>query len=114
MWPHYDGGCGFPVSAPAMSWRLGGLWRGAEPGGLVTSWKALPEDGLVRAEGDWRGGAMEVNPAAGGAWPSPPDRFDQRNRVAWECGPVLGEVRGERREPGGGEEDERTSRLGMS
>lgn len=93
----YGGGCGFPGSAPPSSWRLGGRARGADPGGLVTNWKALPEEGFVREVGDIRG-AIDTNPIVGMA--SPPDctetRFDQRNLVA---PPPVGVANGEEAEP---------------
>ena len=59
---------------------------------------------------------MGVNPMpAGRAAPSLFDRFDQRNRAACTEAALAGEVRGERRGPQGGEEEEvRRSRVGMS
>ena len=43
----YGCGCGFAGSVPLSSCRLGGRESGEAPGGLVTNWKALPEDGLA-------------------------------------------------------------------
>ena len=111
---YVGGGCGFPGgSAPLRSCRLGGLWRGADPGGLVTNWKALPSDSLLMVAVGEERGTIEMKPVVGVAWPSPPPppppraaeekgvRFDQRKRVAGEqrCEPgevVRGETRGER------------------
>lgn len=94
---------GLPDSVPPLKLcRLGGLLRGADPGGLVTNWNALPEDGLLRV-GDERG-AIEMNPGVGVAWlsvPPPPGttvgvRLDQINLVAGDlCEPgdvVSGEM----------------------
>lgn len=90
---------------------LGGRWRVADPGGLVTSWKALPENGLLRVVGEERGGTMDVNPVVGVACPSLVVRLDQRNLVACDCEGEV--VRGERR--GGWEaEAEDEGSMGIS
>ena len=51
--------------------------------GLVTNWKALPEEGLEREVGEGRG-AIETNPKLGVvSMPKVAEpRFDQRNLVA--------------------------------
>jgi hypothetical protein len=86
----YGGGCGFPGSAPLKSWRLGGRARGADPGGLVTNWKALPEEDLEREVGD-ASGTIDTNPKLGMASlpePGTTARLDQRNLVATPPGGV--------------------------
>ena len=101
MWDEgvYCGGCGFTGSALLRSCRLGGLASGAVPGGVVTNWKALPDDGFVSNVGDVRG-IIDINPAVGVV--SPPEwagiRLDHRNLVA---PPPVGVTSGEEEEIAG-------------